>query len=71
MIVNHKEAQELAIYHETDSNLARAYLDLAELLVCITHHDGAIDEFKPRWLPIVEILLRDNRLVDIGNTKTL
>lgn len=27
---------------------------LRDLLVCITHHNGALEEYKPRWLPVVQ-----------------
>ena len=27
---------------------------LRNLLVCITHHDNAINEYEPIWLPVVQ-----------------
>lgn len=52
--INHEEAGLLARIKEPESNLARAYLDLVDILVCVTHHEGAVDEYKSRWLPIVQ-----------------
>lgn len=54
MIINHKEASELALMKASESNLARAYLDLVDILVSITHHDSALQEYESRWLPIVQ-----------------
>jgi len=51
---NHEEAYLLAEMKSEESNLARSYLDLLNLLVDVTHHEGALKEFEPRWLPIVQ-----------------
>ena len=32
--------------------------NLIDVLVCITHHDGALDMYRDRWLPIVQEELR-------------
>lgn len=55
MKANHAEAYQLALIKEAESNLARAYLDLMDVLTAVTHHDGALEEYKPRWLPILEV----------------
>lgn len=39
---------------ELNQKLVGEIRDLKDILVCVTRHDGALEEYKPRWLPIVE-----------------
>lgn len=51
---NHKEAIQLAGMKTQESNLARAYMEVINVLTNMTHHEGGMEEYKPVWLPIVE-----------------
>jgi len=35
-------------------SLRKQVEDLTDILVCVTHHDGALQEYKPRWISIVQ-----------------
>lgn len=37
-----------------DDSKDKQITDLIDILVSVTHHEGALEEYKERWLPIVQ-----------------
>ena len=58
MPIDYEEAMQLALTKESESNLARCYVKLMNLLVEVTHHPGALAEMDNWWKPIVRAELR-------------
>lgn len=52
---NHKQAIEDAFH--SSSNLALAYWEALGVMASMTHHPGALEEFRPQWEPIVQACL--------------
>ena len=40
--------------HDQISQLETENADLIDILVSVTHHDGALEEYRSRWKPIVK-----------------
>ncbi len=34
--------------------LCREIEDLKDIIICMTHHDGAVEEYRSRWEPVVK-----------------
>ena len=48
---------------EIIKELEREVADLKDILVSVTHHDGALEEYQRRWEPIVRKELIDRNKV--------
>ena len=55
---NHLAAARYAEAMAGHCNVARAYQQLMNLLLAVTHHDGALKEQEAAWEPIVQAELR-------------
>ena len=52
--INFRHATTLAAATVEISNSSAAYMKLLDLLINVTHHDGALEEYKEVWLPIIQ-----------------